>query len=365
MKKKKIVFIIGQLDIGGIESWLYDFVKKTHKQNEYTFIVDKKHVGFYEPDLVKLGCKVIHIASSKNKAAYTWGLLKVLSSNNFDISHSHVSFTNGLVAFLAALCRIPKRISHSHSNRTSEVKNKKLLKKTAIKIQILMANLFSTHRIAVSDESAKCHYNSINSVEIIPCGKDFSPILDFKKIYTPDEFGFKDEDIILGTVGRLEVVKNHVFLIDLLANLKNKNTKLFIIGDGTQYHQLQRKITESELTDRVFILRGTTDVLRIMRDVMHLFLFPSHHEGLGLAAIEAQAAGLPVITSKNVPGAVDITDNIWHLETESTNDWIEKVEVLISQLRMYSKKHVPDEIINSHFSIDHNVNKISRIYNEK
>ncbi|WP_194206468.1 glycosyltransferase [Superficieibacter sp. 1612_C1] len=365
MIKKNIVFVIGQLDIGGIESWLYDFVKRTNNKYNFSFIVDKKHVGFYEPEIVSMGCEVIHISSSKNKLAYLYDLYKAFNNHEYDICHTHVSFTNGLVVLIAKLCKIPKTISHSHSDRSEEVKGKSYFKRLFINFQITAVNLFSNHRIAVSTKSAECHYHKTENIEIIPCGKDFSSLSDFEKIYTPGEFGFNKEDVILGSVGRLELVKNHKFLLEIIRRLNEPHIKLLIIGSGSQYNELIKTIDNYKIQDRVKIVQGSTDVLRIMRDIVHIFLFPSLHEGLGLAAIEAQAAGLPVIASTNVPNVVDLTDNICHLNTDDINLWV-------SQLKKFGlnnqKKHVfcaSEEVFNSAFSIENNISKVLRIYNEK
>jgi len=54
MKKIKVVHLLGQLDIGGIESWLFDFVIETSGSIQHTFIVDKTHKGFYEDALLAM-----------------------------------------------------------------------------------------------------------------------------------------------------------------------------------------------------------------------------------------------------------------------------------------------------------------------
>lgn len=45
-----------------------------------------------------------------------------------------------------------------------------------------------------------------------------------------------------------------------------------------------------------------------------VFLFPSLYEGLGIVGIEAQATGLPVIASENIPKSMKVTDNVYSLK---------------------------------------------------
>ena len=91
-------------------------------------------------------------------------------------------------------------------------------------------------------------------------------------------------------------------MIDIFKEIKNKESKacLLIVGDGPERNNLEKVIEESNLQNDVILL-GRRDDVNLLMMAMDVFLFPSLYEGLGLVAIEAQAAGLKCIVSENVP----------------------------------------------------------------
>lgn len=65
----------------------------------------------------------------------------------------------------------------------------------------------------------------------------------------------------------------------------------------------------ADIRDSIMLLGNRTDVERYYQ-AMDVFVFPSQYEGLGMAAIEAQACGLRVVASTEVPAAVRISNNV-------------------------------------------------------
>jgi len=357
--RKKVLHVLGQLNIGGIESWLVDFVNKTHQDYEYHFIVDRPEKGYYEQHLTDLGCKIYHISSPKNKLSYIKDLYTTIKKINPDICHSHVSFTNGIVSLVSRVCGVDKMISYSHSDRRGFYNNKGFAGKVLINMQILLTNVFSNYKTAVSRESALCHYKKINGVNIIPCGKDFSDLLRIEEKLDRKQFKFGVADFVLINVGRLTTVKNQSFLIKLLPQL-DERYKLLIVGDGNLYKELMILVKELNVGHRVFFAGASKDVLRILRDVADLFLFPSHNEGLGLAAIEAQAAGLPVIASSSIPAAVCLTSDYYSIDISNSSAWIDKIKDLSNK---NNQKSVNADICSGRYSISNNIRSIEEIYN--
>lgn len=361
MKNKKVVHILGQLDVGGIESWLVDVAKKTASSIDYTFVVDKPHKGFYEDLLISLGCKIVHVSSPKKPVKYLANLFFLFRKSHFDICHSHVGYTNGVVALIAKLSRIPSVITHGHSDHRIQHARSGWLKRGVIDLKIRMANVFADHRIAVSNGSAQCHYKTMASpVEIVPCGKDFESLVTAGPTTLKMQLGINPKCFVLGTVGRLENVKNHRFLIELLSLYKNDNVALLLVGDGSLMDELKALAKELDVSERVIFLGAKTDALIIMRDVMDLFLFPSLHEGLGLAAIEAQAAGLSVIASDNVPSVIDVTGKVSHIKIDDREAWKLKIDGFINS---NNKSTVNLDIVHGPFSIEKNIVEILRLYN--
>ena len=101
--------------------------------------------------------------------------------------------------------------------------------------------------------------------------------------------------------------KNHRAIIEALHIIEDENIKYFIVGIGTLGEELQSLTKEYGLNGQVFFLGYRDDVPQLLK-AADVFCFPSNREGLGLAAIEAMASGLPLITS-NVHGINDYSVN--------------------------------------------------------
>jgi len=117
------------------------------------------------------------------------------------------------------------------------------------------------------------------------------------------ELGIPLDSFIILSVGELNRNKNHEIIIKALAKINNKQIHYVLCGQGNLKEYLMNLIKELGLEKQVHLLGFRRDIPEICK-ISHLFAFPSHREGLGLAAIEAMACGLPLITS-NVHGIVD------------------------------------------------------------
>ena len=111
--------------------------------------------------------------------------------------------------------------------------------------------------------------------------------------------------------------KNHDFILDVFNEIckKQENAHLILVGDGPLAETIKKKIGRLGLQDKVSLLGLRNDVNKIMQ-AMDIFLFPSIFEGLGIVALEAQAADIPIICSEFVPEDVDVTEYIEHCSLE-------------------------------------------------
>jgi glycosyltransferase EpsF len=118
---------------------------------------------------------------------------------------------------------------------------------------------------------------------------------------------------IIGHVGRFDVPKNHVFLMNIFKNLVNKIPKaqLVLVGDGPLKSDIEKLVTSYSLTSQTHLLGIRTDVPQIM-NIMDLFLFPSLYEGLPVVLLEAQAAGLHCIVTDTITKDADIKLDMIH-----------------------------------------------------
>lgn len=117
------------------------------------------------------------------------------------------------------------------------------------------------------------------------------------------ELGISADAFVMLTVGELFPRKNQKVLIDAMRELKDFPIHLILCGNGVLLDELQQQCICNGVESRVHFAGYRRDIPSIMKDC-DLYLFPSKREGLGLAGIEAMAAGLPIVSS-NINGILD------------------------------------------------------------
>lgn len=140
------------------------------------------------------------------------------------------------------------------------------------------------------------------------------------------ELGIKNE-FVIGNVARFHEQKNQIFLLEVFHNFleTNPNSILLLVGEGDLKDKIQRKADKLNITNKVIFLNSRGDINELMQG-FDVFAFPSKYEGLGIVAIEAQCASLPVICSKYVPKEVKITENIEFLPIDNIDIWVKSLQ---------------------------------------
>ncbi|WP_272681548.1 glycosyltransferase [Providencia sp. PROV129] len=349
----KVLFVIGQLDIGGIECWLddlTDLIALKKPDVEIYVLVDKPHKGVLEDKFSQRGITILRVSSSKiSKLSYIKNLFFILRKYKFDVVHSNVSFTNGINSLLAFITKVPIRISHIHSNRNNQKLTK--LKKLNYFFLKIFIELFSTHKIAVSEQS-KSNYLSHENVLIMPCGISLEKTVNHEDVKARN--GWDSNSILLCSVGRLESVKNHEFIIKLMPNLP-LCYKYVIAGEGSLREELEQLVRNLNLQDRVILIGNITSTISFLKKNADILLFPSHHEGFGVVAVEAQLASIPVIASTNVPISTKISNAIYYIPSDDKITWIEKIKHTTTE-------NIKLTVDSNIFDIKNNYEKLIRIY---
>lgn len=112
------------------------------------------------------------------------------------------------------------------------------------------------------------------------------------------ELGVPEDAILLVSVGELNDNKNHQIIIKALAKLNVSNLHYVIAGRGNNQMYLAKMADELAVKQQVHLIGYRNDVAEIYK-ASDICCFPSIREGLGLAAIEAMACGLPVVAASN------------------------------------------------------------------
>lgn len=244
---------------------------------------------------------------------HLWTMYKIFRQGKYDVVHCHLDwFLNCYVCFIAMLAGIKKRIAHHH-----QAYSKWSFLCTIMRIP---CKLFATHWLACGEAAAVNGWGNgavkKGMVTILPNAIDPERFMFNEKsrrgIRT--QLAIRDDDFVIGHVGRFYPQKNHEFLIDVFYEVykQKTNAKLLLLGDGPLQEQIRKKTKTLGLADSV-IFAGLQKDPAPFYSAMDVFCFPSLWEGLPLTLVEAQYSGLPCMLSEYVTKEVEISSRLKYL----------------------------------------------------
>ena len=312
---KKVCCFVEHWESGGIESFLYNILTRIDLTNFKVDIVAASlgHSIFTEP-LKKIGIRFFELSGSQRKVSENYKLFRLLlREQRWDVLH--LNAFQGLSLRYLRLAKeegVPVRIAHSH--------NTSLRKSLSRPLKLLIHRLakkrytaYATSLWACSGDAADFLFDTQilrqNGYTFVPNGIDterfrFDPAI---RETVRTKLGFTGKYVI-GNVGRLCYHKNQEFLLDVFSAVSKQRPEslLLLAGEGEDRPRLEQKAKELDIADKV-VFYGLSDQIEQLFWAMDVFVFPSRFEGLGIVAIEAQAAGLNVICSEYVPKEVYVT----------------------------------------------------------
>lgn len=290
---------------GGIESFLLNVLENMDRTGlEIDIIVEKKTSELYMSRVEAMGLGFWILSGSTRKVAKNLALFKeIINKHKYDIIHLNIFQAVSMIfAHAAKRAGVPVRIAHAHGSglRPSITHHLKIL------LHIISKTMLSrgiTDFWACSGKAADFMFPKGVNYKWIPNGINIGQF-NFKPEIREKvrlELGLK-ECFVIGNVGRLNSEKNQGFLLDILACLREKcpEATLLLVGEGEEKDHLEEKAMKLGLSDKV-IFFGTSENVPHLLWAMDVFVLPSFAEGFGIVAVEAQAAGLPVLCSTGVP----------------------------------------------------------------
>lgn len=205
-------------------------------------------------------------------------------------------------------------IDHSHS--TKDMKNK--LYSMCCFLYSYPTRFIADHFFACSSDAAIVWFGKkiaeSDKCDILYNGIDCDRFA-FHQLYRDEirkEFGLEDR-FVVGHVGRHTPQKNPLFMLEVFAEVyqKNVNARLLQVGQGELTEQMKEKCRELGIETAVIFAGAHSDVEKYY-SAMDVFLFPSLWEGLGMVAVEAQTNGLHTVVSDAVPKLADIDAGLYH-----------------------------------------------------
>lgn len=368
---------------GGVEKFLTDYYSHiNHAEVRFDFLFCRGNsLAKYNNQELLEGSKIkaLYALRDRDNSLSSYRRLykavsKEIQTEKYDIVHVNTALIPAQIACLLAAKKngISIRIAHSHSagNLTTGNLFKRKIKNIVYKGSKFFIRNLATDYFACSKEAGIFLFGKkgvkSNRFRIIKNAIDPSlykfnyeerkRIRDIEKI--------NDSTVICGNVGRLDPVKNLRFLIDVFLRYHkfNEDSQLWIVGDGEDREILENYIKVKDCSPYVKLFGEKHNISTIMQ-AFDIFLFPSLKEGLGIVAIEAQAAGLPVLASDTIPQETNITKNIKYL---SLDEGIEKWSAAIGQsIDGFQRTDVYNAIVEAGYDISQSANELESFYIKK
>lgn len=315
LSHRRVLHVLGAMNRGGVETWLMHVLRRVKRDNvRMDFLVHTNREAEYDAEIMALGSRILPCPNPQAPLAYSKRFLEtVKGSGPYDVLHSHVHHHSGMVLWLGRRAGIPVRIAHSHNDLHSLAAEATLLRRGYLRFSQWLISANCTHGLAASRPAASDlfgpQWERDRRIEVMHCGVELEPFRQaFDRDSVRSEFGFRPEHIVFGHTGRFEPQKNHAFLADIASEIvkREPRARFLFVGDGPLQPSIEQQLRRSGIADYAVFAGLRPDVPRLATAVMDRFLFPSLYEGLGLALIEAQAAGLPAIISDTIPAEATV-----------------------------------------------------------
>lgn len=333
----RIAQIMGKWLGGGVESVVMNYFRNIDRTKiQFDFLCDSDSTCIPVDEIQSFGGRVIMIPPYQKAFEYRRALIRIFKENNYQIVHSHISTMSIFPLSAAKSAGVPVRIAHSHSTTNKAEFKKNLLK------QILrpFSKVFATHYFCCSELAGRWLFGNKsynkgkvfllnNAIDLEKFAYNNSTRLKKRK-----ELGIAPDTFVIGHLGRFMPQKNHQFLVEIFKCFHQKfnNSKLLLVGTGPLVEQIQNQVNQYQLQDCIQFLGQRNDSAELYQ-AFDCFILPSLYEGLPVVLVEAQAAGLPCITSTKVSSQSKISSCLEFAPLGDAQNWAKLISSLVGKER--------------------------------
>ena len=376
MKENKIKILeYGALTAtkGGVESYIINQLRYINKEQfQIDFLVPNENEKLaYEDEIISLGSKIYrsYIRWKNSFFGHYYTLYKFFREHKGEYNiavGNYLDLQNINFLIMARLFGIKICIAHSHM---AYEKRKNIIKYILVKINRILSLYFCDYLWACSEVAGKWMFGPFlwdkKNKLLIKNSIDNEKYKYNKIIRDKIRNDLKINNyFVIGHVGRFAEQKNHEFILDIFYEIIKKEPKscLMLIGKGDLEEKIREKAQNLRIDKNILFLGERNNVNELLQS-MDILLFPSKHEGLPVSLIEAQAAGLPIYTSKEgVSKEAKITNLIEFISLEkSAKYW---ADFILKNNKSY-RLDMSKEIIESGYDINTEIKKIENFYRLK
>lgn len=370
MEPIRVLQIFTIMGRGGAESMIMNYYRKIDRSKiQFDFLVHRKEKADFEDEILSLGGKIYRMPAINPLSPVTYydTLRTFFTAHNcYKIVHSHLNTFSSFPLKIAQEFNIPCRISHAHiaieKLTLADLKKPKETLKKIIKLRLRKSvKKHATHLFSCGTKAGEWLFGKQTSFKTMNNAIDAHNFTYSPEITKENKTKLNiDDQLVVGHIGRFNDQKNHLFLLQIFAEIVKKNPEalLLLIGDGTLLQEMKEKAKSLDIYDKVNFMGLRADIPELIQ-AMDVFVFPSFYEGLPVTLIEAQAAGLQVVASDTITQEVALTPDISFVSLkESPLHWAKQV-IKISANKKKNNTHL---IVDGNYDIDKNAMDIQEFY---
>jgi len=304
-----VVHVVQSLDVGGMENGIVNLASLIDKDRFSVSICCLSHAGSLaeriKDDRVDIFC--MNWESGFTPQLFVT-MAREFRARNVDIVHTHgwLSFIYGSVA--CKLAGISALINGEHGTFNLESTRRKI----AYKLLCNVTDKFLTVSYSLKEELKKNLRIPEGKIITIPNGVDsdrFLPGCPAEIADIKSQIGIPATAQVIGTVGRLEHVKNHEMLLRAFCELSYEFPCLhcLLVGDGSLRCSLEKLARELGIQERVHFL-GSMDNPQDLIPVFDVFALTSFSEGMSNTILEAMSCAKAIVAS-DVGGNTELVND--------------------------------------------------------
>ncbi len=292
MSALRIVHLLASFEIGGAELVALRLAEQQHLDGHHPFMV-----AFAPGPLLerarerRVPCFVMH-RRERFDATLPLRLATLLRDERAHVVHSHNPA--GLV-YAAPAAKVARIASvHTKHGEARDLPRRMMLLRGAARLVGAFVCVSSDTR-AYAERTGEAPKERLHVIDNGVDTERFRPNPNARRAIR-EALAVPESVSLLGTVGRLNAVKNQALLLRAAAPLLGEACRLVLVGDGPERANLEATAARLGITDRVVFAGARADVAEVLAalDVMAL---SSDTEGLPLVLLEAMACGLPVVST--------------------------------------------------------------------
>jgi len=321
----RVLHLIDNLGMGGAEAWLLELLRYWHAEGgsvRCDFVATGGKPGVFDDEARALGAEIFYLRyGRRDLASFVPAFRRILKAGRYDALHDHQDYASGWHYLIGRGQLPPVRVTHVH-NPAYQIRNNygvTASRRLTARIGKSLVACYATHIAGTSRAALTAFGFDDPAFAAIPkaalyCGIDSDRFIASSEARASvrEEFGWAPDAKIVLFAGRFDVSPD----LDHPQNHKNSGFAVDVAIAGAQRHArsnfifagpfsptvpvLRQRIEGAGLGQRIAFAGVRKDIGRLM-GAADALLFPSRAEGLGMVAVEAQAAGLPVLASTEVP----------------------------------------------------------------